>query len=77
MMNDFERFLHYGRMRRVVKSVDRYSCVFEQNKKLYIALSTGQVIGADKFANMSDRAVISWLMLLFLIRGITPQPRTT
>ena len=76
-MTDYERFLLYGRVRNLVKDTDVYSCTFEKDNKIYVALSSGQVICADKFAHMSDKAVTSWLKLLLMIRGIQPSPRTT
>ena len=69
-MSDFERFQLYGRIRNIAKSVDCYSCTFENNNKIYVALSSGQVISAEKFALISDRAVKIWLQLLLNIRGI-------
>lgn len=64
-MTDFERFQEHGRLRRISKAVDPYSIVYENNGKLYIALSTGQTVRADKFHGMGDKAVKSWLTVLF------------
>ena len=69
-MSDFERFRFYGRVHMIVKSVDDYGCVYERNNKIYVALSSGQIIRADKFAGLSDKAVRTWLTLLLNIRGI-------
>lgn len=66
-MTDFERFKEYGRLRRIAKSIDPYSMVFEKNKELYIALSTGQVLKAEHFHERSDNAVYGWLTTLFYI----------
>lgn len=66
-MSDFERFREHGRLREISKKVDPYSLVFEKANRLYIALSTKQVISADKFQNISDAALKSWLTVLFTI----------
>lgn len=66
-MTDFERFKEYGRLREIAKKVDPYSLTFEQDHKLHIALSTGQVIDAEQFHERSDNAVFGWLTTLFLI----------
>lgn len=66
-MSDFERFREHGRLREISKKVDPYSLVFEKANRLYIALSTKQVISADKFQNVSDAALKSWLTVLFTI----------
>ena len=66
-MSDFERFREHGRLREISKKVDPYSLVFEKANRLYIALSTKQVISADKFHDVSDAAVRSWLTVLFTI----------
>ena len=66
-MSDFERFKEHGRLREISKKVDPYSLVFENNNHLYIALSSGQTVSADKFHGMRDFAVYSWLKVLFTI----------
>ncbi len=66
-MSDFERFKEHGRLREISKKVDPYSLVFENNNHLYVALSTGQSVAADKFHDVSDAAVFSWLTVLFTI----------
>ena len=63
-MTDFERFQEYGRIRRIAKEVDPYSMTFERDKKLYVAISSGHVIKADKFRTQSDDAVRDWLKLM-------------
>lgn len=70
MSKDFEAFSEYGRIRRIAKSIDPYSMTFENNNKLYVAISSGQTIRAEKFKYMSDNAVKHWLKLLLNIRGI-------
>ena len=67
-MTAFERFQQYGRIRKIMKSVDEYSILFERDNHMYVALSTNQVIAADKFVIMSDKAVHDWLQLLFNIK---------
>ena len=69
-MTDYENFLQFGRIRNIAKSVDPYSMTFENNDQLYVAISSGQTIRAEKFKNMSDDAVKHWLKLLLNIRGI-------
>lgn len=64
---NFGAFVEYGRMRRLCRSVDSYSCVYENNDHLYCALSTGQTVALDKFKGIKDRAVISWLTVLYTI----------
>ena len=63
----FGAFVEYGRMRRLCKEVDAYSCVYEHNGHLYAALSTGQTVALDKFKGISDRAVVGWLTVLYTI----------
>lgn len=67
-MTAFERFQQYGRIRAIMKSVDEYALLFENNGHLYVALSTGQMVAADKFAIMPDKVVKDWLQLLFDIK---------
>lgn len=67
-MTAYERFQQYGRIRKIMKSVDEYALLFENNDHLYVALSTGQTVAADKFSIMSDKAVKDWLQLLFDIK---------
>ena len=69
-MTDFENFQQYGRIRNIAKSIDPYSITFENNRELYVAISSGQTIRAEKFKHMSDDAVKHWLKLLLNIRGI-------
>lgn len=66
-MSDFERFREHGRLREISKKVDPYSLVYENNNHLYVALSTGQSVAADKFHDLSDDAVHNWLKVLFTI----------
>ena len=66
-MTDYERFQEHGRLRQISKDVDPYSQVYENNNHLYVALSTGQSVAADKFHGMRDFAVYSWLKVLFTI----------
>ena len=68
MSKDFEAFSEYGRIRRIAKSIDPYSMTFENNNKLYVALSSGQVVRAEKFQHMTDDTVKHWLKFLFDIR---------
>lgn len=68
MSKDFEAFSEYGRIRRIAKSIDPYSMTFENNNKMYVALSSGQVVAAEKFKSMKDSTVSNWLNLLFTIR---------
>lgn len=67
-MTAFERFQQYGRIRKIMKSVDEYSILFERDNHMYVALSTNQVIAADKFTIMSDESIKDWLQLLFNIK---------
>lgn len=66
-MSDFERFREHGRLRMISKKVDPYSLVFENNNKLYIALSSGQTVSAEHLHERSDNAVYGWLTTIFLI----------
>ena len=66
-MTDYERFLEYGRLRRISKHIDPYSIVFEKNKHLYIALSSGQIVDGNNLHERSNKAVYSWLTTLFYI----------
>ena len=69
-MTAYENFLQFGRIRNIAKSIDPYSMTFENNDQLYVAISSGQTIRAEKFKHMSDDAVKHWLKLLLNIRGI-------
>lgn len=68
MSKDFEAFSEYGRIRRIAKSIDPYSMTFEKDNKLYVALSSGQVVAAEKFKSMKDSTVLNWLNLLFTVK---------
>lgn len=68
MSKDFEAFSEYGRIRRIAKSIDPYSMTFEKDNKLYVALSSGQVVAAEKFKGMKDSTVLNWLNLLFTVK---------
>ena len=69
-MNDYENFLQFGRIREIANEVDCYSLTFEHDNQLYVAISSGQTIRAEKFKHMTDDAVKHWLKLLLNIRGI-------
>lgn len=69
-MTAFENFQQYGRIRNIAKKIDPYSITFENNGELYVAISSGQTIRAEKFKHMTDDAVKHWLKLLLNIRGI-------
>lgn len=69
-MTAYENFQQYGRIREIAKRVDPYSITFENNGELYVAISSGQTIKAEKFKHMSDNAVNYWLQLLLNVRGI-------
>lgn len=68
MSKDFEAFSEYGRIRRIAKSIDPYSMTFEKDNKLYVSLSSGQVVAAEKFKGMKDSTVLNWLNLLFTVK---------
>lgn len=68
--NAYINFLQFGRIREIAKEVDCYSLTFEHDNQLYVAISSGQTIRAEKFKHMSDDAVKHWLKLLLNIRGI-------
>ena len=61
---EYEAWRQYGRIRRIAKEVDPYSMTFERDNKLYVAISSGHVIKADKFKMQSDDAVRDWLKLM-------------
>lgn len=63
----FNSWIEYGRLRRICKSIDCYTCVFENNNKRYAAFSTGLVIGLDKFRGIKSETVKGWLLALYLI----------
>lgn len=65
-----DNFLQFGRIREIAKEVDCYSLTFEHDNQLYVALSSGQTIKAEKFKHMTDDAVRHWLKLLLIIREI-------
>lgn len=64
----FADFIEYGRIRRIVKSVDPYACVYARDDKMYAAFSTGQTIACNKFRGIKSEAVRGWLLALYLIR---------
>ena len=69
MSKDFEAFSEYGHIRRIAKSIDPYSMTFEHDNQLYVAISSGQIIRAEKFKHMPDNAIKHWLKLLLNVRG--------
>ena len=66
--NAYINFLQFGRIREIAKEVDCYSLTFEHDNQLYVAISSGQTVRAEKFKHMSDEAVKHWLQLLFNIK---------
>ena len=66
----YNDFVQFGRIRKIAKRIDPYSITFENNGELYVAISSGQTIRAEKFKHMSDDAINYWLKLLLNIRGI-------
>ncbi|MBP5427056.1 MAG: hypothetical protein J6Y29_04110 [Clostridiales bacterium] len=63
----YKDWIEYGRIRKCAKEVDCYSMLVERNNHLFIYLSTGQEIKADKFKGVRDDAIKSWLTVLFTI----------
>ena len=63
----YEEWLEYGRIRKCAKAVDCYSVLVERGWSLYIYLSTGQEVKADKFKGLKDEAIIGWLTVLYTI----------
>ena len=50
----YVEWLEYGRIRKCAKAIDCYSVLVERGGSLYIYLSTGQMIKADKFKGVKD-----------------------
>ena len=64
---DYNSWIEYGRMRRIVKSIDCYACVYERDGKRFAAFSTGLTVQLDKFKGISTPTVKGWLLALYLI----------
>ena len=63
----FEDFAEYGRIRRIVKSIDPYGCVFYHAGQRYAAFSTGLTVCCEKYKGLKTEAVRGWLAALYLI----------
>ena len=68
-MTDFERFQEFGRIRQIAKDADKRSVTYEKNRQLYIKLSSGQVIGADKFHGFRDSTIFGYIKMFLSFRG--------
>lgn len=63
----FEDFVELGRIRRIVKGIDPYACIYENNGKKYAAFSSGLTVGIDKFRGIKSDTVRGWLLALYMI----------
>lgn len=65
----FDEFAEFGRIRQIAKDVDPYSMVFRDDTgRMFVALSSGMTIQADKFKSMKDSMVYFWLKMIFTIK---------
>ena len=65
----FDEFAEFGRIRQIAKDVDPYALVFRDDLgRMFVALSSGQRIRADKFKSMKDSMVFYWLHIVFTIK---------
>lgn len=67
-MRGFEHFQEFGRIRSIAKDADPYSITFEDNGRMYIAISSGQVIAADKFRHLRDTTIYGYIKMLLMFK---------
>lgn len=64
---EYTRFVEFGRIRKIAKSIDARSLTVERNNHVIVQLSTGQQVDCTKYFGMKDDIVRNWLTVLYFI----------
>ena len=65
--DEYIRFVEFGRIRKIAKSIDARSLTVERNNHVIVQLSTGQQVDCTKYFGMKDDVVRNWLKVLYFI----------
>lgn len=65
--DEYTRFVEFGRIRKISKSIDARSLTVERNNHVIVQLSTGQHVDCTKYFGMKDDVVRNWLTVLYFI----------
>lgn len=65
--DEYTRFIEFGRIRKIAKSIDARSLTVERNNHIIVQLSTGQQVDCTKYFGMKDDVVRNWLTVLYFI----------
>lgn len=65
--DEYIRFVEFGRIRKIAKSIDARSLTVERNNHVIVQLSTGQQVDCTKYFGMKDNVVRNWLTVLYFI----------
>ncbi|MBO7694911.1 MAG: hypothetical protein J6T10_20025 [Methanobrevibacter sp.] len=65
--DEYIRFVEFGRIRKIAKSIDARSLTVERNNHVIVQLSTGQQVDCTKYFGMKDDVVRNWLTVLYFI----------
>ncbi len=65
--DEYTRFVEFGRIRKIAKSIDARSLTVERNNHVIVQLSTGQQVDCTKYFGMKDDVVRNWLTVLYFI----------
>lgn len=65
--DEYIRFVEFGRIRKIAKSIDARSLTVERNNHIIVQLSTGQQVDCTKYFGMKDDVVRNWLTVLYFI----------
>ena len=65
--DEYMRFVEFGRIRKIAKSIDARSLTVERNNHVIVQLSTGQQVDCTKYFGMKDDVVRNWLTVLYFI----------
>lgn len=65
--DEYTRFVEFGRIRKIAKSIDARSLTVERNNHVIVQFSTGQQVDCTKYFGMKDDVVRNWLTVLYFI----------
>lgn len=65
--DEYTRFVEFGRIRKIAKSIDARSLTVERNNHVIVQLSTGQQVDCTKYFGMKDDVVRNWLTVIYFI----------
>lgn len=65
--DEYTRFIEFGRIRKIAKSIDARSLTVERNNHVIVQLSTGQQVDCTKYFGMKDDVVRNWLTVIYFI----------